>query len=256
MRNPGFPERGELVVCEISKINPNSAFANLLEYDRSGMIHVSEVAKRWVRNIREFVKQNQLVVCKVIRVDDSYISLSIKRVNKNQADRRLQEYKREKNAEKFLEIVGKQLGLDLDKTYDAVGNQLLEQFGSMHRTFEIALKNPELLTEKGIDKKWAAALIDIAKKNFVQKTYEVKAELTLTCHAPGGIDMIKGTLQTVAGKGLQVRYISAPKYNVVGRGENIREVKELVEGACEEAVRSIEGAGGEGSFTLAGKNEQ
>lgn len=255
MRKPGYPERGELVVCEISKINPNSAFARLLEYDRSGMIHVSEVAKRWVRNIREFVKQNQLVVCKVTRVDDNYMSLSIKRVNKNQADRRLQEFKREKNAEKFLEIVGKQLKLNLNETYDAVGRQLLEEFGSLHRTFEIALKNPDLLTEKGIEKKWADAIIDTAKKNFVQKTYEVKAELTLICYASGGIDMIKGTLDKVAGKGLEVRYISAPKYNVVGKGDNIRTVKEQVEEACEEAVGSVESAGGEGGFSLSGKNE-
>jgi translation initiation factor 2 subunit 1 len=255
MRKPGYPERGELVVCEISKINPNSAFARLLEYDRSGMIHVSEVAKRWVRNIREFVKQNQLVVCKVTRVDENYISLSIKRVNKNQADRRLQEYKREKNAEKFLEIVGQQFKLNLDETYDEVGRQLLEEFGSLHRTFETALKNPDLLTEKGIDKKWADAIIDTAKKNFVQKTYEVKADLKLVCYAPGGVGVIKGTLAQVADKGLQVRYISAPKYNVVGKGDNIRTVKELVEGACEEAVSSIEDAGGEGSFSVAGKNE-
>jgi translation initiation factor 2 alpha subunit (eIF-2alpha) len=75
----------------------------------------------------------------------------------------------------------------------------------------------------------------------------VKAELTLICYASGGIDVIKETLEKVAGKGLEVRYISAPKYNVVG--------KELVEGACEEAVVSIESTGGEGSFSLSGKNE-
>jgi translation initiation factor 2 subunit 1 len=255
MRKSGFPERGELVVCEITKINPNSAYARLLEYDRTGMIHVSEVAKRWVRNIREFVKQNQLVVCSVLRVDPNYLSLSLKRVNKNQADRRLQEFKRERNAEKFLEQIGKRFKKSLDETYEIIGHTLQEEFGSLHKTFEIALKNPDLLTEKGIDKKWAQEIIETANKSFVKKTYEVKAELSLVCYAPGGLDVIKGALAKVGEKGLDVKYISAPKYQVSGEGGNIRQVKETVEGACQEAVATIEQAGGEGSISFGGKND-
>jgi translation initiation factor 2 subunit 1 len=255
MRKLGLPERGELVVCEITKINPNSAYARLLEYEGSGMIHVSEVAKRWVRNIREFVKQNQLVVCKVRKAEPGYISLSIKRVNRNQADRRLQEFKRERNAEKFLEQVGKQFGKDLDETYEAVGHKLQDEFGSLHRTFEIALKNPDLFSEKGVDKKWADAIIDIARKSYVQKVYEVKAELSLICYADAGLDAIKEILSTVSGKGLDVRYISAPKYQVTGKGDNFREVREAVEGACGEAVAAVENAGGEGSFSVSGKGD-
>jgi translation initiation factor 2 subunit 1 len=244
-----------LVVCEITKINPNSAYAKLLEYDKSGMIHVSEVAKRWVRNIREFVKQNQLVVCKAVRVDSGYISLSIKRVNRNQADRRLQEFKRERNAEKFLEQVGKQFKLSLDETYDGIGYKLQEEFGSLNRTFEIALKNPGLLSEKGVDKKWADAIIETAKKSFVKKTYEVRAELSLVCYAPKGLDVIKSTLADVGSKGLDVKYISAPKYQITGHGDDVREVKEKVESACAEAVAAVEHAGGEGSCSFSGKNE-
>ncbi len=255
MRKSGYPEKGELVVCEIAKINPNSAYAKLLEYDKTGMIHVSEVAKRWVRNIREFVKQNQLTVCKVLRVDQSYISLSIKRVNKNQADRRLQEFKRERNAEKFLEQVGKHFKKSLDETYDIIGESLQEEFGSLNRTFEIALKNPDLLAEKGIDKEWADAIIEIAKKSFVKKTYEVRAELRLICYASGGVDVIKSALARMSGHGVGVKYISAPKYQITGKGDNVREVKEKVESACSEAVGSVEKVGGEGSFTFSGKNE-
>ncbi len=253
MRKKGLPERDEIVVCEITKINPNSAYARLLEYDRSGMIHVSEVAKRWVRDIREFVKENQLIVCKVTRVDDNYISLSIKRINKNQADRRLQEFKRERNAEKFLEQIGKQFGMSMDQVYEEIGYELEEKLGSFHKTFDIALKNPSLLTEKGIDKKWADAIIDIAKKSFVEKTYEVKAKLTLTSYASDGMDVIKQALSSTAGKELEVRYISAPNYEVKGSGKDIRVVRETVEGSCEEVVSAVRNADGEGSYEIENK---
>ncbi len=253
MRKRGVPERDEMVVCEITRINPNSAYATLLEYDKSGMIHVSEVAKRWVRNIREFVKEKQLVVCKVVRVDAQDISLSIKRVNKGQADRRLQEFKRERNAEKFLEQIGKQFRKSLDETYDEIGYDLIDNFGSLNKTFDIALRNPDLLAEKGIDKKWAQAIIDIAEKNFVEKTYEVKAKLNLTSYAPDGIDVIKKALSVASGKGLDVKYISAPKYQITGKGDDIKKVRELVESACREVVSSVESSSGEAGFTLEGK---
>jgi translation initiation factor 2 subunit 1 len=253
MRKKGMPERDEIVLCEITKINPNSAYARLLEYERSGMIHVSEVAKRWVRDIREFVKERQLVACKVIGIDGDYISLSIKRLNKNQADRKFQDYKRERNAQKFLEQIAKQFGMSLEQAYEEIGYELDDKFGGMHRTFEIALSNPELLVEKGIVKKWADAIIDIARKSFVEKTYEVKARLSLTTPAPDGVELIKKTLSAVSGKDLEVRYISAPVYQVVGTGKNIRKLRETVEAACSEAAAAVNAAGGEGSFVLEGK---
>lgn len=254
MRKRGLPERGELVVCEITKINPNSAYAKLLEYDRSGMIHVSEIAKRWVKNIRDFVKERQLVVCTVGRVESDDISLSLKRVNKNQGDRRLQEYKKEKNAEKFLEQIAKQLGKTLEQAFEEVGHDLEETFGSINRSFETALKNPELLAEKGIDRKWADAIIEMAAKNYVEKTYDVKAILNLVSYADNGMDVIRGALKKAADNGLNVRYISAPRYQISGNGKNIKKIKELVEASCQDVVDEVNKSGGECSFALEGKN--
>ncbi|MFH0956377.1 MAG: S1 RNA-binding domain-containing protein [Candidatus Aenigmatarchaeota archaeon] len=253
MRKKGMPQIDELVMCEVMKINPNSAYAKLLEYDRTGMIHVSEVAKRWVRDIREFVKERQIVVCKVIGIDREYISLSIKRINRNQADRRFQEFKRERNAEKFLEQVAKQFGISLEQAYEEIGYELDEKFGGLHRTFEIAVTNPELLAEKGISKKWADAIIDIAMKSFVEKIYEIKAMLSLTTTAPDGVDVIKKVLLGVAEKGLEVKYISAPAYQVSGSGKNAKKLRETLEAACTQAVGAVEAAGGEASFSLEGK---
>ncbi len=254
MRKRGLPERGDLVVCEITKINPNSVYAKLLEYDRSGMIHVSEIAKRWVKDIREFVKLRQLVVCSVGRVEGNDISLSLKRVNKNQGDRKLQEYKKEMNAEKFLEQIAKQLGKTLEEAFEEVGYDLEEKFGSVNRSFETALRNPNLLAEKGINKEWADAITDMAKKNYVEKTYEVKSKLNLVSYAENGMEVIKGALIKAAEKGLDVRYISAPKYQITGTGKNIKEVKELVENVSREVIGEVEKSGGECSFVLEGKN--
>jgi len=248
-----FPKFGELVICEITKINPNSAYARLIEYDKTGMIHVSEVAKRWVRDIREFVREGQLAVCKVIRIDQSYISLSLKRVDKDQSDRKLQEYKRERSSEKVLEQLGKQSGKNLEQMYTEVGYVMREEFGSLFKAFDIALKNPELLEAKGISKKWVDAIVEIAKKSFVKKTYEVKADLKLVSYVPDGIGVIRSSLSGIGRSGFDVKYIAAAKYQVAGKGDNAKELKTRMENACNEAVGAVEKSGGEGGYSLVEK---
>ena len=86
VRKRGLPQRGELVICRINKVSPNSASAILIEYNLEGMIHISEIFSGWVRDIRNHVRADQQVVGRVLRVDEetSFISLSLKRVDKKQ----------------------------------------------------------------------------------------------------------------------------------------------------------------------------
>ncbi|MCK4496634.1 MAG: S1 RNA-binding domain-containing protein [Candidatus Aenigmarchaeota archaeon] len=250
MKKHGKPSWGELVICKITKIHPNSAFAELIEYKMSGMIHVSEVALKWVRNIRDFLKENQYVVCRVMRIDGDSISLSVKRVRREDADRRLNEFKRENKAEKMLELAGKKLKKSLSEAYEEVGYRLQEEFGSLVKAFEFALKNPELLKSKGIPKNWTDVLTEIAKKSFSENIYEVKAKLNLVCYQSDGIDVIKRVLSGAEGDGLEVKYISAPEYMLVGRGKNYKEIETKIRNAAENIVNEVKKQKGECSFEI------
>jgi translation initiation factor 2 subunit 1 len=250
MRKAGKPSVGELVICRVTKIHPNSAFAELIEYRGSGMIHVSEVALKWVRDIRDFLKENQYVVCRVMRVEGESISLSVKRVRREDAERKLNEFKRENKSEKMLELAGKKFRKSLEESYEEVGHRLQEEFGSLTKAMEFALKDPDLLRGKGIPKAWADALAEIAKKSYSEKIYEVKAKLNLFCCSPDGIDVIKSVLSATEGNGLEVRYVSAPEYVLVGRGKNHRETEERIRNAAEGIAREIKRQNGECSFEI------
>lgn len=251
MRRIGKPKKYELVVCRVTKLYPNSAQVEMIQYDNmKGMVHVSEVAKKWVRDIREFLRESQYVVCKVMSVEDHTISLSVKRVHKDEANRKLNEFKREKRSEKLLEMAGKSLKMGLEETYKEIGYKLQEEFGPLTKAFEAAFKNPELLTRKGIPKKWADALIAIAKKSFVEKTYSATGRLRLVCYKPDGIEVIKKALEKAQKDGMNVRYVSAPKYELSNSGKNFREVESALEEVAAEVVKAIEKAGGEASFEL------
>lgn len=246
MRKKGLPERNELVVCRISTINPNSVYADLLEYDAKGMIHVSELAKRWVRNAREFVKEQQYVVCKVMAVESQELTLSLKRVFPKDAERQLNRYKREMKAEKIIEFTAKTLNKSMDEAIKEVGEPLLEAFGSLYKALDIAVKDPTLLKDK-IPKEWETALVDVAKKRTVVKTYEVKAELLLTSYEPDGVEKIKSAL-SLAGNDINVNYVSAPKYMLAAKGNNYKDVKRIVEEAAERVTKALKG--GDASFRI------
>ena len=243
------PKYGELVVCRVTKLNPHSAIVYIIEYEMTGLIHVSEVASRWVRDIREFIRENQYIVCRVLDARPEGISLSLKRVHREDTARKLNEFKREKRTEKLLEMAGKSLGKTLEQSKKEIGDLIIEEFGSYTKLFEIAVKTPDLLTRKGLSDKWTKAIVEIALKNYSEKTFLVKGSLMLTTTDPRGVELIKKSLLMAKGQGLKVQYISAPKYVLVGEGKNYKEVESKVRAVGEEIVKEFN-RHGEAAFEM------
>ncbi|MBI4182071.1 MAG: hypothetical protein HY520_03840 [Candidatus Aenigmarchaeota archaeon] len=246
----GVPQPGELVVCRVAKLYPNSAAVQLVEYDLPGMVHVSEVASRWVRDIREFLKENQFVVCRVVRMEGTQALLSMKRVRREDTTKALNEYKRENKAEAILAQVAKSLGKTLDQALKEVGGLLQEEFGSLTKALDMAYKNPELLKKKGVPPAWAKALQEMAQKRFGEKTYVLTAELELSSYQPDGIRTIKSVLGTAQREGLEVRYLSAPRYRLRLQGNDFKRLRARLEEVCQQLVRDAEQQGAAAAFTV------
>ncbi len=247
-----LPERNKLVVCRVSKINPHSVIVYILEYETTGLIHVSEVASRWVRDIREFVKEKQYIVCRVMRSEPGNVSLSLKRVHREDTARKLNEFKRERRAEKLLEMAGKSIGKDLTQTKKEIWDLLIEEFGTLTKMFELSLKTPDLLAKKGLTDEWVKAITEIANKNFAEKTFIVKGLLKLITHEPEGVELIKKALKKAEDEGLSVQYVSAPKYIIEASGKNYKEVENKVRTVGEKITKDFE-KHGEASFKIESK---
>ena len=85
-RRPEWPERGELVIATIESITTYGAYANLDEYEKKGLLHISEISSSWIRNIRDFVREGQKIVLKVVRVkpEKGQIDVSLRRVTRRE----------------------------------------------------------------------------------------------------------------------------------------------------------------------------
>lgn len=70
---------GDIVEGKITSITSFGVFADI-GGGKSGMVHISEIARNYVSDIKEHVKENDVVKMKILNIgDDGKISLSIKR---------------------------------------------------------------------------------------------------------------------------------------------------------------------------------
>ncbi len=72
-------EVGKIVEGKVTGITKFGAFVDLGE-GKTGMVHISEVASSYVKEITDFVKENDTVKVMILNIaDDGKIALSIKR---------------------------------------------------------------------------------------------------------------------------------------------------------------------------------
>ena len=70
---------GQIVEGKITGITNFGVFVDLGD-GKSGLVHISEVARSYVNDIKEFVKLNDVVKAKILSIgDDGKISLSMKK---------------------------------------------------------------------------------------------------------------------------------------------------------------------------------
>jgi translation initiation factor 2 subunit 1 len=225
-----MPAWGEIVLCTVKRITPYAAWTNLTEYPGvEGMIHVSEVAGKWVRDIRDFVKNDKEYIAKVVRIDyqKGFINLSLKRVSEFDKREKMNAFRRDARADKMLEQTAKELGKSLDQAYEEVGYALQERCGNLFAAFEEIKKSPDDF--KDIPNEWLEALRKVAERSFKEKESVIKANLQLRSFASDGIEKVKSLLLELKKTG-DVRYVSAGNYRIeVKTKEPKTAEKELVQ---------------------------
>jgi S1 RNA binding domain protein len=82
MQVTGKPEIDKIYEGKVVGVQSFGAFVEVAEPHFSGMVHISEVANRYVADIKEFVKEGDIVKVKVLSVaDGGKISLSMKKAD-------------------------------------------------------------------------------------------------------------------------------------------------------------------------------
>ena len=244
-RKSEFPEVGDLVIGTVQDVFPYGAFIKLDEYDKVGMIHIKEISSAWVKNIRNHVREGQKVVTKVLRVvpDRGHIDLSLRRTTAQQRKWKIQQYKREKKAEKLLEYYAGESGLNQEELYLNIVNPLEERFGTVLEGMEEVLRDRNLVTL--FPEKYRESFYELLKTNVEIPSVEITAYLDVTCPLKNGIDIIREALMDAEGDDITIQLIGTPQYMVKVEAEDYKTAEEQLKRVHEEVAAVIEKHSGE-----------
>src|SRR5688572_5055610 len=254
--NP-FPEEGELVVGTVREVQNCGAFITLEEYPgKEGFCHIREVAPGWVKRIRDFVREQQRVVCKVQGVDEKkgHVDLSIKAVNDHQKRENIQHWKNEQKPDKFLEMLATREKTTPDKLLASYGRTLIEKFGTLYDAFQQAAEyGAEAFEQEGVKAPWVPGFVAFAKENIQQQFVDIAGYVDIQSAAPDGIKHVQKALRQAEKSEfedvtIEVAYVGAPHYRVTVKAPDFKIAETELEKAAGRAIATIQKAGGTGKF--------
>ncbi|MGC8644776.1 MAG: translation initiation factor IF-2 subunit alpha [Thermoplasmata archaeon] len=241
------PEVGDLVVCTVKEVRDFGVVCVLDEFDnKEGFIHISEISSGWIKYIRDYVREGQRIVCKVLDANPSRgrFDLSLRRVNDHQRREKLREWKNEQRAMKIIENVLSQARGRFEA--GKIIEELEEKFGSLSYALDLASSDPEQFLEGLGRVEWATLISNYARENLKPAVAEVKGIIKLRDNSSRGIEVIKKALLAGKGENIQITYLGAPQYRIVAKASDMKDAEELMRKTAETIISTIKKNGGSG----------
>ena len=244
-----FPNVGELVIGTCSKVTDHGAYFEIFDYEslgsEAGFVHVSELSRTWVRNIRSHIREGQRSVAKILRVDMSRgeIDMSIRRVSEPQRRQKLTEFKQENRARGIVTVAcekSKKQPADIEKI-------LLTKFGSIYEgLIEVREEEtPGMLTKLKIPKDIAKELHQLAIIELEPPMVELHGIMTVISYESDGAKIIQKFFKKIESdfktahkdSKVTIQIISAPDYRFTIESKNWKIAENLWKEIQEKAAK-------------------
>lgn len=239
----------------MTRISDYGAYVKLDEYnDKEALVHISEMATTWVKNIRNHAREGQKLVLKVLRVNaqKGQIDLSLRRVTGRDKTDKLLEWKKSKRADSILGLAAEKIGSD-SKKVDEIKDKIFAEYPNIFNALEISVeKGEKIFKDLDIEADWASTLTELAKQKIKIDTATVKGTIEVSSTNTTGVDDVKKALinakkvEEPSGTQINVYTIGAPKYRVEITAKNYSIAEKTLEAATDEAIKTIKSLGGTG----------
>ncbi len=218
-----LPEEGEVVLATVTEITPYGAYVTLDEYGGiHGFLHVSEISSGWVKHIDRYVKENQKIILKVIRVDKvrREVDLSLRQLTEEERRNKLILIKKEEKSRSVL----KKVALDLqipEQILQSYIEKILEEYTSLYSMIDVLLqRGPSILTKISLPEDFSQKVYEVAKEKLSPPPVVVNEIIQITSTAPNGLDIIKQVLGSAIilknenNISVSIKYVGAPNYRL------------------------------------------
>ena len=263
-----FPKEGEFVIAKVTEVQNQYVYVNLIDYEgllseetARGMIHISEISSRWIKNIRSFVRIGQRIVLRVLRVDreKGHVDMSLRRVNSAQKEIRIKEWKYAVKFENLLQFLTETEGIDLslDKAYELIGFPVLDNFHTYQEAIENLKENgEELLTDlEGVTDEFKTTLLKIVDENVEISTVNISGKVRLSFNSENGIEHIQESLlealkviDSKETRNISINYLAAPFYRLEVITKDYLDAENILSDALEIIEQKAENYNGSFEF--------
>jgi len=194
----GYPEVNEIVVCTVRKIYGNSTFVYLTEYEKEGVLTISEIAAGRIRNLRDHVVEDKTIICKILRVDKKQkrIDVSLRRVPLPVMKKKLEEIKSEEYAERMYNDLAKEFDTTKDDLFERTYEPIFEEYENVSEAlYDVMLNNEKISMFKKLSKEEQTAFLKIINDRIKPESVIFKKQFRLSSIDKEGCELIKSVLK-------------------------------------------------------------
>lgn len=214
-----LPEKGEIVIATIIKINDHGAYISIDEYNNiQGFLHISEIAPGWIRSVNKYVKigEKKVLVVKHVNEESKDIDLSLKQVSNDQKKKKLIHAKKYEKGKKIIQTIQEKTQMsnaDLEKFEES----LYSKYDSAYDAFiDVAAKGIKVISDLNLED----SVLEIIKETCAKiklPVVEIRGILEISNKMYNGVDIIKKILSTTIknnNSSVKITYLGAPKYRL------------------------------------------
>jgi len=255
-----LPDVGELVVARVSRIDRFGAYLVLEDYPNvEAFVHISEISLKWIRNIRDYLREGQRTVFKVIRVNPAtyQVDVSLRRVSQKERTEKILEWKRKQKVNRILSILKERTKI----TEEQINKLIKEPMeGDVERIYDILEKisegEPASSFFKDIPEKVAEELENLARQEIKHKEAIIQGDLIMsTIHRMGAEAIRKAAAEAEALAGpreeISIVVKGAPKYLLRIKAGDQERAEELLKEVLEKTSQILKEYGGSVEFKKA-----
>lgn len=203
-------QQDSILIGTVEKIEQMNVFVKL-ENGEIGTIVNSEIAPGRIRNLREYVSPNKVIVCKVLRISNGHIDLSLRRVTSKEKQEKIKEYQEKNDIKRGFKSVLKQ-------QYPEISEKIKQDFQDYTEFLQKIQQDPKLI-EKYIPKEFQDSIKKINEKKI--KEVQVKKTIKLKCLGSKGVKEIQEILGS-DNENAKISYISAGNYMLVVKSQDYK----------------------------------
>jgi translation initiation factor 2 alpha subunit (eIF-2alpha) len=195
-------EEGNLILCKVKKVTNTITFVEMPN-GHEGTIISSEIAAGRIKLMRQYVVPNKQIVCKILRIENGNVHLSLRRVNSKEEKEVMQKFKQSQ----AIEVAFRQI---LKEQEQEIRTKILNDFQNLSEFITSARTDPNLL-QKYIPKKNQDAMQKVINKK--RKNQQLKQKIKIKCLETDGVTRIKKIFD-LKNDNIKVNYISAGKFSL------------------------------------------